>query len=110
MKINPKINKRVNESVADCRKVITDATIELLKMIAEPAQDVVFDSVLIMHQRYNSRATETILANEIAYMDGRGGDGFYIIRMGERCRSSLFLSLDSLLLIYNEVKKVVQAE
>ena len=36
MKINPKINKRVNDSVAECRKVIVNATIELMKEIAEP--------------------------------------------------------------------------
>lgn len=110
MKINSKINKRVNESVAECRRVITEATIELLKKIAEPAQDVAFDNILIMHQRYNSKTTETFLASRIAYMDGRGGDGFYIFRIGERCGSSLFLSLDNLMLIYNEVKKVVKAE
>ena len=110
MKINPKINKKVTESVADCRKVLTDATIDLLRMIAEPAQDVMFGKTLIMFQRYNDKTTETVLAGSIAYMDGRGGDDFYIYRLGEKYGSSIFLSLDNLRLIYNEVRKLVREE
>ena len=110
MKINPKINKRVKDSVAECRKCLTDATIELLKMIAEPGQDVVFDKILILHQE-RSGMTETVLANRIAYCTGRGDSEFYILGMGEDgTASNMFLSLSNLQTIYNDVRKVVREE
>lgn len=110
MKIYAKINKRVNESVAECRKVIVEATIELMRKIAEPGQDVVFNKILIMHQRNSANTTETLLADRIAYMDGRDGNSYYVFRMGDKYGSNIFVSLDNLMLIYNEVKKVVEAE
>ena len=110
MKINPEIKKRVNESVAECRKVIVEATIELMRKIAEPGQDIVFNKILIMHQRNSANTTETFLADRIAYMDGRDGNSYYVFRMEDKYGSNIFVSLDNLMLIYNEVKKVVAAE
>ena len=108
MKINSKINKRVNESVADCRKAITEATIELLKMIAEPGQEVVFGKVLFMHN-FKGGNSETWLADRISYCDGRGDNDFFITNMDDDFpASSFFISLDNLIRIYEEVRKVVR--
>lgn len=108
MKINAKINKRVNESVADCRKVLVDATIELLKKIAEPGQDVVFGKILIMHH-FKGGNSETWLADRIAYMDGRGDEPFFITNFGDDYpASSFFISLDHLQTIYEEVRRIVR--
>ncbi len=110
MKINPKINKRVNDSVAECRKVLTDATIELLKKIAEPGQDVLFDRTLIIHQK-NKDFSETFIVDRIAYSGGRGDSEFYIISMedgDEFCKSDIMLSLSNLQVIYEEVRKIIR--
>ena len=110
MRINAKMNKQVNESVADCRKVITEATIELLKKIAKPGQDVFFDRTLILYQT-KANVSETILFNNIAYADGRGGREFYIVSMGDDnrfCKSDVMLSLSNLMAIYDEVRALVR--
>ena len=108
MKINSKINKRVNESVADCRRVLTEATIELLKQIgAESGQDVMFGKVLIMHH-FKGGNSETALADRIAYMEGHG-DNYIITTLGnDHPASSFFMSLDNLQTIYNEVRNIVR--
>ena len=109
MKINAKINKKVNESVAECRKVIVDATIELLKSIgAESGQDVVFSKTLFLYQ-HKENTIETILADRIAWCDGRGDQSFYMIEMdGKMYTSNGMLSLSSLMVVYKEVKNVVR--
>ena len=111
MKINPKINKRVNESMAECRKVLTEATIELLKTLkAKDSQGVVFGRVLILFQS-NGNVSTTILADRIAYLDGRGDNPFYIVFMGDTgTASSLTLSISNMQIIYNEVRRVVREE
>ena len=112
MKINSKINKRVNESVAECRKEITLSTIELLKQLgAEEGQDVVFRHTLILHN-FKQGTSETILADRIAYMmDNRNGGHFYVTQFNdEYWGSSFFLSIDNMLRIYDEVKAVVRSE
>ena len=111
MKINSKINKRVNESVAECRKVITEATIELLKKIgAEVGQDVVFRHTLILHN-FKNETSETILADRIAYMDSQNGSQFYVTQFDdEYWGSSCFLSIDNMLRIYDEVRSLVRSE
>lgn len=110
MKINPKINKRVNDSVAECRKVLINTTIELLKKIAEPGQDVLFDRTLIIHQT-NKDFSETFIADRIAYSIGRSDSEFYIISMedeDEFCKSDIMLSLSNLQVIYEEVRKIIR--
>lgn len=111
MKINPKINKRVNDSVADCRKVITEATIDLLKKLGvEVGQDVVFRHTLILHN-FKNETSETILADRIAYMDSRNGSQFYVTQFNdEYWGSSCFLSIDNMLRIYDEVRRLVRSE
>lgn len=109
MKINSKINKRVNESVAECRKVLTDAIIELLKSIgAENGQDVSFGKMLFMYQS-KGNTTETIICNMIAYED-RCSNPYLIVRQGDSYHSSYFMSIDSLLVIFDAVKAVVRSE
>jgi len=108
MKINPKINKRVNESVADCRKVLTNATIDLLKMIAEQGQDVVFGKILIMHH-FKGGNSETWLADRIAYASGKNGNDFFITALGDDYpASSAFISLDNMQIIYDEVRRIIR--
>lgn len=112
MKINSKINKRVNESVAECRKVITEATIDLLKKIAKPGQVVFFDNTLFLYQT-KANVSETILVNNIAYAYGRKDSSFYIVSMGDDrrfCKSDYMLSLSNLLVIFDAVKAVVRSE
>ena len=109
MKINPKINKQVNDSVAECRKVIVEATISLLKSIgAESGQDVMFPKTLFLFQ-HKENTTETIVADRIAWCDGRGDKSFYMLEMdGKMNTSDMMLSLSSLMIVYKEVKEVVR--
>lgn len=111
MKINPKINKRVNESVAECRRVLTDAIIELLKSIgAENGQDVSLGKMLFMYQS-KGNTTETIICDMIAYEDIYSNPYPYIVvRHDDEYHSSSFLSIDSLLVIFDAVKAVVRSE
>lgn len=109
MKINSKINKRVNESVAECRRVITEATIELLKSIgAENGQDAYLGKTLFLFQN-KGNTTETIICDMIAYED-RCSNPYLIVRHGDTYHSSLFLSIDNLLVIYDSVRAVVRSE
>lgn len=109
MKINSKINKRVNESVAECRKVITEATIELLKSIGvENGQDASLLKTLFLFQS-KGNTTETVICNMIAYED-RSCNPYIIVRHGDEYHSSFFMSIDSLLAIYDAVKAVVRSE
>ena len=111
MKINPKINKRVNESMADCRKVLTEATIELLKSLkAEDSQDVLLGRILILYQS-NGDVSTTVLADKIAYLSGRGDSPFYLVYIGDACTgSSLTLSISNMQIIYDEVRRLVREE
>jgi hypothetical protein len=111
MKINPKINKQVAESVAECRKVIIGATIELLKSIgADSGQDVTFKKTLFLFQ-HNGNTTETIIADRIMWCDGRGDKPFYMLEMdGSMHKSDMMLSLSNLMTVYKEVRNVVRAE
>lgn len=112
MKIKTKTNKRVNNAVAECRKAITESTIELLKQLgAEVGQDVVFRHTLILHN-FKNETSETILADRIAYMDSqKDGSQFYVTQFNdEYWGSSCFLSIDNMLRIYDEVKCLVRSE
>lgn len=108
MKINSKINKRVNESLAECRRVLTEATIELLKTIgAEEGQDVVFDNPLVLSNGDKKNITLTV-ADRIAYA-GRGEEQYFIILLdSDAAGSSVFLPLSHMQTIYNEVRKIVR--
>ena len=111
MKINSKINKRVNESVAECRRVITEATIELLKKTcAAIGEDVPFGKVLIFFQMRNGQS-ETIVCDSIFYSESEGNDSFFILYMGGKpVENSYMLSLSNLQYVYNEIVKLVRAK
>ena len=111
MKINSKINKRVNESVAECRRVITDATIELLKKTgAAIGEDVPFGKVLIFFQMRNGQS-ETIVCDSILYSESEGNDSFFILYFGDKpAKNSAMLSLSNLQYVYNEIVKLVRAK
>jgi hypothetical protein len=109
MKINPRINKRVNESVTECRRVITNAIIELLKSIdVENGQETYLGKTLFLFQS-KGNTTETIICNMIAYED-RSCNPYLIVRHGDTNHSSLFMAIDSLLVIFDAVKAVVRSE
>ena len=109
MKINQKINKRVKESMEECRKQIVSATIELLKAIgAEPNKPVALYQTLILYQQVGKN-TQTVLANQIVYDEKN--EPFFIVSMGDDYFfSSPFISLSNLYVIYKEVRGLVSAE
>ena len=111
MKINSKINKRVNESVAECRRVLTDAIIELLKKTdAARGEDVPFGKVMIFFQMKNG-LSETIVCNSICYLESEGDGSFFLLYMGDKPQlMSDMLSLSNLQYVYNEIVKLVRAK
>lgn len=112
MKIKSSINKNVTEAVDNCRKIIVNETINLLKQMGVKAgQDVFFGRTLFLYQTKDNVSNIT-LVNNIAYGDRQGCDGYYIVSMidDERfCKSDIMLSISNLQIIYEEVKKVVRA-
>ena len=114
MKIKPSVNKNVTAAVKNCREVLVAETIGLLKQIgAEQGQDVLFRKMLFLYQ-HKGNTTETILCDRIAYVENRSGNGYYMVSMGKdeyvAPVSDLFLSLSSLQIIYDEVRRVVREE
>lgn len=119
MKINAKINKRVNESVADCRRVITEATVELLKKLGlQEWETVSTGKTLILYQTDKNGNSDTILVNRISYSTDRSGQTNVDTAFGcddnfQFCRTSRFdsvtgISLSNLEVIYNEVRRLVR--
>ena len=112
MKIKSSIGKNVSVAVSNCREVVVQETINLLKQLgAEEGQDVLLKDILFLYQR-KGNTTETVVCDRIAYGSRRGGQPFYIVSMDDNkmCQSSIFLSIDSLLTIYEAVRKVVREE
>ena len=106
MKIKASIGKNVSVAVSNCREVVVKETINLLKSIdAEEGQDVLLGQMLFLFQR-KGNTTQTVVCDRIVYSSAHS---FYIVSMnGEMCRSSVFLTIDSLLAIYETVRKVVR--
>ncbi len=115
MKISPKINKRVNKSVAECRRVLTDAIIELSKSIgAENGQDISINPVPVVIPKieHHGRITyETRVFNTIAYEDNRQGYQYFMVS-GEygAIETSTFMPVDGILAVYDSLKKTVGKE
>ena len=111
MKINAKINKQVNESVANCRKVFEESTIEMLKMLgAKPTEEVKFFRTMILFQQ-DGKKSATLLADRIYYCEREGCTPFYMISMEkDHYTTSSFLSLSNLFLIYKEVRALVNTK
>lgn len=98
-------------AVSNCREVLVQETINLLKLIgAEEGQDVLLGQMLFLYQR-KGNVTETVVCDRIAYGGDKCASRFYFVSMnGVMCRSSVFFSIDSLLAIYEAVRKVVREE
>lgn len=112
MKIKPSVNKNVTAAVKNYREVLVNETIGLLKqMRAEPGQDVLFRKTLFLYQ-HKDNTTETVVCDRISYCENRSGNGYYMVSMGEDMyvppRSDTFLTLDSLRIVYEEVRRVVR--
>ena len=112
MKIKPSIGKNVSVAVSNCREVLVQETINLLKQIgAEDGQDVLLGQMLFLYQR-KGNTTETVVCDRIAYGSDTCASRFYFVSMDDNkmCQSSIFLSIDSLMAIYEAVRKVVREE
>lgn len=112
MKIKSSIGKNVGVAVTNCREVLVQETINLLKLIgAEDGQDVMLGQMLFLYQR-KGNTTETVVCDRISYGPDECSERFYFVSMeGDvMCRSSIFLSIDSLMAIYEAVRKVVRKE
>ena len=108
MKIHPRHNKAVAEAGHQMRKVLTEQTIELLKLIgAEDCQDVLLNNLLIMHDRKKNGLTETILADRICYCDN-GSSPYYLLECNGKPTVSYYMTLSNMETVYNEVYKVVR--
>ena len=111
MKIKPSVNKNVTEAVKNCREVLVNETIGLLKqMRAEPGQDVLLGKALFLYQ-HKGNTTETVVCDRISYCENRSGNGYYLVwheDMDVPTMSDMFLTLDSLRIVYEEVRRVVR--
>lgn len=111
MKIKPSVNKNVTAALKNCREVLVSETIGLLKQIGvEQGQDVLFERALFLYQ-HKGNTTETIVCDRIAYVESRGGNGYYLVSMGKdeyvAPASDTFMTIDSLRAVYEEVRRVV---
>lgn len=107
MKIKPSVNRNVVAAVRNCREVLVEETLNLLKSIGAGVGDtVLFREALFLHE-HKGYISETVVCDRIT-----PGDGYYIVSMDESVyvpmRSDTFLTIDSLQRIYNEVRKVVR--
>ena len=111
MKVNEKINKRVNDSVAECHKVLTDSIINLLKSVGvESCREFCFGRVLFLYQTKNN-VSETIVADRIVWCDSQEEGTFFIVTMnGKMAKSHIFMSISNLQAIYEEIKRVIRSK
>ena len=109
MKVNPKITKQVNDSVAECHEMIKNAIIILLKQIGAKKGDVVvFDRILFLYQTKDN-VSETILADRIMWDTSARGIDYLITSLDNKMAAiDRQLTLSNLFAIYNEVLKVVR--
>ena len=115
MKVSRRITGKVNDSVANCKNALVGATVQLLKEIgARSDERVTFNSAangtLVLQQQANQRNITTKLADSITYSDHTSRDMYFLHYNGDCIETSDNLSLDSSLLIYNEILKVAKAE
>jgi hypothetical protein len=109
MKVNPKITKQVNDSVAECREMIKNAIVILLKQIGAGNSDVVvFNRVLFLFQAKNN-VSETILADRIMWGTGVDKVDYLITSLDDKfATTDCQLSLSNLQAIYDEVLNLVR--
>ncbi len=109
MKINPKYNKQVNDSVAECRRTIVNAIIELMKLIGANSGDIVgFGRILFLYQTKDN-VSETILADRIIWCTGLNNTTYLLTSLDENfATTDCQLSLSNLQAIYEEVHRIVR--
>ena len=114
MKVSRRITGKVNDSVANCKNALVGATVQLLKEIgARSDERITFtpaSGTLVLQQQANQRNITTKLADSITYSDHTNRDMYFLHYNGDCIETSDNLSLDSSLLIYNEILKVAKAE
>lgn len=112
MKIKSSVGKNVNAAVANCRKVLVEETINLLKSIgAENGDDVYFKRLLLLHG-HKGNTTDTMVCKRIVYNEGKDNRySFFIVSMENGVyTSSIYMSIDNLMAVYNAVREVVREE
>lgn len=111
MKISKKITTEVKEAIKGYRATIVHATVKLLQTLgAKPEEKVTFGTVILQEQD-KQRNINIRLADAIVYAEPERISDFYFLYYDGYCiASSDGLSLDSLLIIYNEVLKIVKTE
>lgn len=109
MKPNAKITGKVSKSIADFRATIISSTIELCKQIDKnKTGDFHLDTdvpIVTTSVKKQKITTQSFLADRVFYWFH---NDYYIISNGEDASSmSNNISLDSLVSVYNAVKKAV---
>ena len=119
MKIKPSVNRNVNTAVLNCREVIENEVIGLLRMLGLAEwEELQTGRVLFLYQANHDGTSETLLVNRVSYHTDRDGTmhvgtSFWSDGRYSHCRTSRYdsltgLSLSNLLLVFEEVKKDVR--
>ena len=115
MKIKKSIADKYNWGIEKCRWATVCSIIALCKETGiDPSVDIQFTQTLIIHttktKKRNGRflcyETETILADRISWNPEQ--DFFMLGWAGDYVRSSHFLTLDALSIVFNEMKNVIR--
>lgn len=113
MKPNPKITKKVKESISDLRFTLIQSTVQMCKQASTRCNDigafklskpVAIVSFCVVSGRI---VTESTLADRVYYWYG---DNYYLISGDDdkdAASDSKSLSLDSLVAVYEAVKKTM---
>lgn len=113
MKPNPKITKKVSESIADLRSTLIQSTVQMCKRASARQNDIGAFKLnkpvaIASFCSVNGRVlTESMLADRVYYWYG---DNYYIIGGADdkdAASDSKSLSIDSLVAVYEAVKKTV---
>lgn len=118
MKIKKGITKSVQEATANLRQALLVATVDLMKQLgADTCDDVKFNNLLMMTVTKSAGDTamtiksQTMLADTISYNDSDGKQLYYLLEYnGEPGFSSLFLTIEQMMAVYEAVREVVKSE
>lgn len=108
MKLNKKTTKKVRDSIKDFRKTIINATIELCRQIDKYEQgDMLLDSyvpIVKTSVKEGVIITHSFLAQKLYF---RYNNDYYFVKKDDASANSFDMSLDSLVAVYDAVKKTV---
>ena len=113
MKIKESIDKKKVDAVKNCQKQLVEAIIELCRESGNDP-DIELKRSMIIHttkvrtykKEFKGYDTETILADSIFW--GSSVPYFLLMWAGNCVVSSSFLSIDSLCIVYEEMKNVLR--